>query len=288
MASFVIDYRVFIASPTGLEAERRAFKATITEHNELNVYDRTAVFSPVGWQLTLPGRGRPQRLINEDLQRCDFFLLLLSDRWGTPPDKDGRYSSGCEEEFSLAERCIADPTQPMLDIAVFFKKLSQSQMSDPGPQLQKVLEFRNRLVSEKTCLFSEYSSVSEFQLLLRRLLVQWTQAKPPRQVKINASMPMSVNAYVAITIEDQYTETVGSFDLPFNYTLRDLLSDIRAEKDLGPTEAEWPQFTERGGIIIDGKSLPANASMPEAIWLKDHNLANNAKMLIVKDLSSLH
>ncbi|WP_369228798.1 DUF4062 domain-containing protein [Candidatus Entotheonella palauensis] len=77
-------YKVFIASPSGLEDERKAFRDTIYDYNEfIDEQGRRAVFKPVGWEDTLGGAGRPQSVINEDIAACDYFILLLWDRWGS-------------------------------------------------------------------------------------------------------------------------------------------------------------------------------------------------------------
>jgi hypothetical protein len=44
--------------------------------------------------------GRPQSLINEDLKDCDYFVLILWDRWGSPSG-DERYTSATSEEYSI-------------------------------------------------------------------------------------------------------------------------------------------------------------------------------------------
>jgi len=66
------------------------------------------MFNPVGWEDTLAGHGRPQARINEDLISCDYFLLVLHDRWGSPTAQNGPYSAGGEEEFELAKQCRID------------------------------------------------------------------------------------------------------------------------------------------------------------------------------------
>src|SRR5262245_8043567 len=80
-------------------------------------------FSPVGWELTLGGVGRPQELNNADLVECDYFVLVLWDRWGSPPsaNKNARYTSGSEEEFNVVLECLLDPRRPMRQVVVFFK-----------------------------------------------------------------------------------------------------------------------------------------------------------------------
>ncbi len=91
----ITGYLVFIASPGGLQNEREAFRKTIVEANEDALY-RGAIFIPVGWEDTFAGVGRPQEIINRDLRECDYFVLLLADRWGTPTGSGNDYSSGTE------------------------------------------------------------------------------------------------------------------------------------------------------------------------------------------------
>src|SRR4051812_35803085 len=92
-------YRIFIASPGGLQDVRGAFREVINEYNEAEAIHRCALFTPVGWELTLGGVGRPQSLINEEIKECDLFILVLWNRWGSETDaKNSKYSSGTEEE----------------------------------------------------------------------------------------------------------------------------------------------------------------------------------------------
>ncbi|MES9855610.1 MAG: DUF4062 domain-containing protein [Sedimenticola sp.] len=134
-------HKIFIASPGGLETERALFKNTIGDYNEIDAIHRGIHFFPVGWEYTLAGRGRPQKLINDDIRQCDYFVLVLWDRWGSPPNPDGKgkYSSGTDEEYHFALDCIADKNSPPCKIVVFFKAIDPRKLSDPGPQLTKVL-----------------------------------------------------------------------------------------------------------------------------------------------------
>src|SRR5262245_63013344 len=103
MASALTAYRVFIASPGGLQGEREQFKHTLNAYNEAEGIVRGVTFIPVGWEATLGGVGRPQAIINKELLDCDYLVLLLWDRWGSPPAEstDATYSSGTEEEFHV-------------------------------------------------------------------------------------------------------------------------------------------------------------------------------------------
>src|SRR5438270_12988400 len=123
MPSLITAYRVFIASPGGLHKERSAFRATVEDYNQTDAIARGVLFIPVGWEDTLAGAGRPQGLINEDLAGCDYFVLVVWDRWGTPTDLAGqsKYTSGIQEEFFVAQRCHEDPILPMCQLIAFFK-----------------------------------------------------------------------------------------------------------------------------------------------------------------------
>jgi len=53
----------------------------------------------------------------------------LGSRWGTEPAKDGKYTSGTEEEFYIAKDCIERQSAPMKDILVLFKGVPDEQMA---------------------------------------------------------------------------------------------------------------------------------------------------------------
>jgi tetratricopeptide (TPR) repeat protein len=183
--------RVFIASPGGLDTERSSFRRVISDFNEDDGYERGVSFIPVGWELARPGIGRPQEKINEDVRRSDYVVLVLGDRWGSPPSAGGTYTSGTEEEYNVARECIAEPTAPMRDILVLFKGVDPKQLSDPGPQLKRVLAFKKQLEKEKSLLFQTFDTKEEFERHLRRQLLVWARdegdkvdgsTKPPSPV----------------------------------------------------------------------------------------------------------
>jgi len=166
--------RVFIASPGGLAEERKAFREEIQEFNESHGIASGVLFVPVGWEDTLGGVGRPQSLINEDVRQSDYFILALWDRWGSSPDATpGQFSSGSEEEFHIALGCHSSAETPMRQIVVLFKSVDPQQMSDPGPQLQKVLAFRSKIEQDKSVLFHTFDSGALFRKLIRKHLAAW-------------------------------------------------------------------------------------------------------------------
>lgn len=173
----ITAYRVFIASPGGLEKERRAFRQALLLYNETDAIHDGVMFIPVGWEDTLGGVGRPQSIINDDLRKCDFAIVLLHNRWGSAPDRDvGRYSSGTEEEFHVAMECQRDETHPMRQVVTFFKAVAPKYLVEPSEQLTKVLEFRKRLEREKEHLFHVFDTTRSFEDLLRRHFGAWLRS----------------------------------------------------------------------------------------------------------------
>ena len=166
---------IFIASPGGLDEERKAFRDEIQQYNDSEAIPRGVYFKPVGWEDTLGGVGRPQSIINEDIEESDYFVLVLANRWGSPPDTyaEQPFTSGTEEEYHVAMKCYEDPQRPMKGLVMMFKAVDPQQLSDPGPQLQKVLEFKKHIEIQKRHLFHTFDTTQRFRECLRKHLAKW-------------------------------------------------------------------------------------------------------------------
>jgi hypothetical protein len=80
---------IFIGSPGDLQEERREARRVVDRLNSnvarSNVARNLGLYIELrGWEDTLPGSGRPQSRINEDLRDADLFIGLVWLRWGTP------------------------------------------------------------------------------------------------------------------------------------------------------------------------------------------------------------
>ena len=122
--------------------------------------------------------GRPQAIINKDVDICDLFVGLLWERWGQPT---GEYSSGFEEEFERARARRHDTEQPVIWLT--FKRVDPSKLRDPGEDLKRVLAFRDRQVAERELLFREFETAQEWRTrfgewLMQYILELWTVPSP--------------------------------------------------------------------------------------------------------------
>ncbi len=160
--------RVFIASPGDLVEERRLFRGIVDEVNRSEANRMGVQLEPLGWEDVLPGYGRPQELINEDVKRCDLMIMLLWKRWGTPT---GEYSSGFEEEYELAKRLREDGDKP--EIMLYFRKIPDDFLAGPGPQLRQVLEFKEKIESEGEFLYKSYEDENRWENIFREHLSKW-------------------------------------------------------------------------------------------------------------------
>src|SRR2546421_11071585 len=93
-------FRVFLASPSDLGDERRAAREIVDELNKACSKETDLRIELIGWEDTLPGAGRPQALINADLDKADLFLCCLWQKMGSPSGALGK--TGFEEEFDRA------------------------------------------------------------------------------------------------------------------------------------------------------------------------------------------
>lgn len=265
MAKSIRAISVFLASPGGLDYERSLFREEVQAYNEDSGYSDGVCFVPVGWELRASGIGRPQAQINEDLVECDFMIMMLWDRWGSPTDVGtGSYTAGVEEEYAVSADALRDPTRPMRDIAVLFKGVDPRQMSDPGPQLESVLGFRQRLEREKSLLFSVFDNELELRREIRKLLLRWTRADFDRPKSVDRTVPIARVA-AANAVPSAGGKTMSSGEALKH--ARSLASSGRvaeAEQQYsqilatsGPPEAlaEYARFLRRAGRFAQARTV---------------------------------
>ena len=162
MASVKRKINVFLASPGDLSNERECFRQTIRELNA-GFGDRANVqFIPKGWEDCLSNYGRrSQSVINELIDECEIFILAMHKRWGQEAIDAYPSDSYTEEEFQRAQVIYDSNKTPR--IFVFFKNIELSLLSNPDPQLDKVLTFRKHLEETKKVIYRYFNDETSFK-----------------------------------------------------------------------------------------------------------------------------
>jgi len=153
------EFRVFIASPGDLSPERKVFRDTIETMNNGYGEGARVKFIPYGWEDELSTTGlRVQSVINVEVDRCDFFVLVLHRRWGQKVSNSS-YSSYTEEEFYTAYNRWEKTRKPA--IVIFFKNIDAGSLADPGSELKKVLKFKDGL-NKLNVLYRSFVTETDF------------------------------------------------------------------------------------------------------------------------------
>lgn len=163
--------KVFLASPGDLADERKAAKAVVDEFNAQFADEFGYQVELVGWEDTVSVYGRPQAIINRELERCEFFVGLMWKKWGTSPDTTGTYSSGFEEEFETTVQRRSLEGRP--EISLLFKEIDPEFLRDPGEDLKRVLAFKEKLITNKTILFESFVDIRELEKKFRRCITTY-------------------------------------------------------------------------------------------------------------------
>ena len=160
MAKTVRKLTVFMASPGDLAPARESFRHAVTKFNEDYSSLTGSEFEAVGWEDSPAQTGhRTQAVLNKMLAGSDLFILALHRRWGQSAP-DSKYSSYTEEEFYHAVNLYKKGKPPI--VLVFFKNVDSASEADPGPELQKVLDFRKQLKDTHQVLPRFFQTEADF------------------------------------------------------------------------------------------------------------------------------
>ena len=230
--------RAFLASPGDLQEERKAIREVVAEFNAFWAPELGYQVELLGWEDTIAGFGRPQHIINSEVDQCELFIGMMWKRWGTPPQRDRTHTSGFQEEFerALARRERAGSPE----IALLFKRIPEEYSIDPGEDLKKVISFRERMVQEKILLFHEFSTIREIEYLARKTITAYVI-----RVKKASAFPKGTDASPKrANVKDRAAEVDGhrassplsSEGFEFLQSLLETLSQEGAEEHLTATD----------------------------------------------------
>ena len=177
----VEEIRVFIASPSDVEAERDALERVIKSVN-LSVADLEPVrLRLVRWETAVQPEtgGDSQAIVNaQSAGKYEVFIGILWTHFGTPTP---RSDSGTLEEFEAAvEKHKKDPSS--VSVMFYFKDAPRAPMDIDPKQLQKVQEFRKKYKEEG--IYGTFTDTDNFketlQIHLTKLAIGWQRRE--RQV----------------------------------------------------------------------------------------------------------
>ncbi|HVQ10142.1 MAG TPA: DUF4062 domain-containing protein [Allosphingosinicella sp.] len=254
--------RVFLASPGDLPEERIAARDAVKEVNDLVARPAGYHVDLIGWEDTISEARRPQAVINDDLDQCDLFIGMLHARWGTPPDINGTYSSGFEEEYARSRERHTQSGKP--DLKLFFKTVDDARLKDVGPELQKVLDFKKAVIEEKAILFQLFDTPLDLARMVRaavashiqRLIKEGTVAT---QDDLAQAPRASDNASTL-----QATDTTGESSPD-----ADFLARLSVKLDRESTEITAPEVAR---LRLVGASVSRSGNADPDLGVHDANL----------------
>ena len=264
--------RTFLASPGDLQEERRAVRDVVVEFNDSWADELGYQIELVGWEDTVAGFGRPQHLINQEVDQCDLFIGMIWKRWGTPPDQDSTFSSGFHEEF---ERSIARREQSERpDIALFFKQIPDEFVVDPGDDLKRVLKFQERIIAEKMILFNKFSTVGDMEVLARKCVTAYvnrvraadSSSKPD---EVRAKHAKSKPEKVRGEKKSPETSPLSAEGFAFLESLIDTIGQEKAMDDISASDVA------RFRLLANSISKPGNEEMD--LGVHDINILFSAR-----------
>ena len=166
--AYNFQYKVFVSSPGDVEKERKTVDDVISKINDA-VSDSLGIYlTVVRWE-KMPPETTDEELqirLNNIIKECHFFLLILNKRYGTV--MRGQTISNTEREINtIIDHLSKDKKKKILS---YFKKNHQD--SDPGPQLQKIMDLKQRLRESGLWFYKEFETKNEFEITLTHDLYQ--------------------------------------------------------------------------------------------------------------------
>ncbi len=223
MSYQAIVFRILIASPGDVTAERKNIPEIIHAWNATHSEDYGVVLMPVLWEThSTPEMGdRPQAIINKQLvSSCDLLVGAFWTRIGT---HTGVAESGSVEEIEE----ILKAEKPVL---LYFSSAPVVPDSIDPDQYDRLKEFKSKC--QKKGLTETYNDIPELREKLNRHLT-----KVVRQLHNQPS-------FTSLQVEDESRE-VDSLKVQLENTI------TRAELDWSTEKKSEPVNIDEGKIIIE-------------------------------------
>lgn len=174
--------RLFIASPGDLANERACVKACIEEVALAHTGTALPQLTAVGWEDTSGAARRPQEVINEELRRSDYLIVLFKSEWGSPSGSPWGYTSGTEEELFTGLLALQDRDAPLRDVLLIF-------VDNPAPATE-IVALKEQLKRRHGIYYEVVNGIDELRATVKQRLKTWSEdstAKHPRTVELTPS-----------------------------------------------------------------------------------------------------
>jgi len=220
MSYSAVVYKILIASPSDVVAERKAIFEVINSWNATNSEDFGVILMPVMWEThSTPELGdRPQAIINKQLvTSCDFLIGVFWTRIGSPT---GVADSGTVEEIEQIKKA----GKPVL---LYFSSAPVIPDSIDQKQYELLTQFRSKC--QKEGLIEKYESIPELREKLFRHITNTIR---------------KIHGEPQFEITDSY-ENIKSFE-SIKSQLLDIVShyyiDFKTERDSEPVNIDEGKY----------------------------------------------
>jgi NACHT domain/Sulfatase-modifying factor enzyme 1 len=240
------ELKIFLASPGDVQKERLIAREVIESVNQAVADTRGISLRAIGWEDVPPDLGDPQNLINDYSETADLVVVIFWRRFGSPTTK---FQSGTLEEFTLAKERWEKNGVPQ--VKLYFRQIDKHSVSDPGPELSRVLEFKKHFESDRTGLFSVFKNPSEFRKKFTQHLFQWIEHRQNETIHIQPSVATpvkSLKSYLQSLI-DQFESTLWTD----RYIRLQASSDESQSIDLSDYLLHWSNSNAGQSLFLIGE-----------------------------------
>ncbi len=171
MADYFLGIKVFLASPSGLEDERKHFKDIIWGFNENVAFKTKVVFIPVMVEQMTGGDGQAQGRINKQIECCDYCITMFWDNLGSPPEEDSPEGSESVTDGEHRKAVKLKAEGKLKEAVIFFKKIPKRQLDDKGPALEIMLNYIEK--RKKDSHFITFDGKEQFEDKIWKHLTKW-------------------------------------------------------------------------------------------------------------------
>jgi tetratricopeptide (TPR) repeat protein len=193
--------KVFITSSNDLAIERQTFLKVIELLNLGHMDDSKARLLATGWKdPSAPTRPQTESVINEEIDSCDVFILVLHQQWGQKAS-GSEYSSFTEEQFRRAQERYNKTGHPA--IFVYFKGVPAASLAAPGAQLKEIIDFKLELEEAGSILYKQYATENEFTRMLDNHLKAYLKGeiRPDNIEAFRTTLPLEAKEEISRALE---------------------------------------------------------------------------------------